>query len=755
MTGTVVRHPEPVRPGRSTNSAVRWWSRRPGPGRVAGNAVVVLAFVLAGWWVEPVREVAGLVGPLLPVALYGLAVAALILSWVRRPGQRADQRIADGVERYLIRLAGRRAPAAAVLAYLVPLFAGWETARSPYMVGGVIPWSDATLYFGGAQRLLFAGGVDDYGASRPINPAFLAARLAVAGFDLRKALLIGSVLLGIACFLAARTVAQDLGTAAGLALFAGIYGFAAPAAGNVMTESLGATFGALSLASMWAAVRSRNLPVGLAGLVLMTIAQCVRSGTLLVLPALAVWMAYHYRRKGARLDWRVLGLSVAAIALGLAINVGAVLATNGRMASLNGHSGFVLYGLATGHPSWDPLKPNWGRIFEDNPGVSMTGADGSKFVNEEAVRAIRANPVTFAEAVARSGVNYLRGSYQAAFAPIRSTSVRRSVAGVALLGAGALLLARRRAGALTLATDVTLMAATVVSIIPLRDPWRIDVFPAWLFTAVILIAYVAFIVVGTRRLASRVPLSLAVVGLAACAVSAPLLGADRDSARNFAATVPMMALPLAMAVGVLTRVAAGSTPTEDTVAAPGPMPRRSRGWPPVLVGAGIVATSLVGAPVAAAVVDTPAPARHQCPDGTAAHAFVGGVAIRIVGNEPRAENRLDELESHLLEKWAPTLAYGWRPNSNAEPTPALAGAEGAGGRGTGGRGARTMLSAITTDGNDRIAYINGTIDAPRGSLLYLCGQDETGGISAVYSRVFWPEPVTFAFFTGSPLPSQP
>lgn len=705
--------------------------------RWATDVVVVLAFVLAAWSLDPVRELSGLVAGRLPILLYAAAAAALASSWWRRSPRRLGA------------LAGRAAPTAAVLSYLIPLFGGWETARSPYMIGGIIPWSDANLYFGGAQRILLTGGVDEYGAGRPIHTAFLAVRLAVTGMDLRKALVIGAVLLGIACFLAARAVARDLGPAAGLALFAGIYGFASPAGTSVMTEGLGVTFGALALATLWTAARNRNVPLALAGLVLMTVGQCVRTGALLVLPALAFWLAYHHRQGGHRLHWRVLGMAVAAGALGLALNVGAVVGASGRLASLHGHSGYFLYGLATGHPAWEHQKPNWTRVYADFPNATLTGADGASFVNDQAMRAIGDRPLLFARTVVKSGVNYLRVSHRVVTAPIRSGAMTNALAVLVLTGAAGALIRRRRQGEVGLATDAVLFGATIVAVIPLSDPWRVSMYPTGLFTVVTLVAFVAFILVGTRRISTRAPLSFAVAGLVGCALFAPLLGADNDSARNFAATVPMMALPLALAMGVLTRDR--STERLQPHAATRPEPgesnaRRAVRSAPVLVGMGMLGATLFGTPVAAAMIDKPKVVEHRCPDGSVAHAFLGGVSLRVVEEGRGTENRRDALEGSILEKWAPNawrLGPGTLPGTAASQTAV---------RASGDSGARTMLSVITAEGNDRIAYINGAVDAPETSVLYLCGQDEIDGISGAISRIFWPPPITFAYFTGSPLP---
>ena len=74
-----------------------------------------------------------------------------------------------------------------------------------------------------------------------------------------------------------------------------------------MTEPLGVTLGALALAVLWRAVRTRSRWLAVGGILLLTVALDARSGVLLLPLVLPLWLAYHLRRSGRRYDWRVLG----------------------------------------------------------------------------------------------------------------------------------------------------------------------------------------------------------------------------------------------------------------------------------------------------------------------------------------------------------------------------------------------------------------------------------------------------------------
>ncbi len=103
--------------------------------------------------------------------------------------------------------------------------------------------------------------------------------------------------------------------------------------------------------------------------------------------------------------------------------------------------------------------------------------------------------------------------------------------------------------------------------------------PRWLAPALMVGAFIAFVVVGTRRLVGEAHLVLALLAAGATAACAPFLGVD--TVRVFAATAPFAALPVALAVAVVTRAGRPSPP-----ATPSPAPRLPRPSPPTPSAAG-------------------------------------------------------------------------------------------------------------------------------------------------------------------------
>jgi hypothetical protein len=694
--------------------------------------VPIVAVVLADWHMPVVRRGMGWLSPRLPLLLFLAAGVALLQAAVRRfrapPDDNAD---GAGPRSSLARVRFLAVPSAltgSVLAYLVPVFGGWvSSTRPPLNVAGIVPYGDGTLWLGGAERLLFEGFVDDYGAKRPLNPALLAVRLAMTHLDLRMAMVLQGILLGLACGLLARVVARHLGLPAALAVFAGMFSFLGPYAATTLTEPLGLTFGALAGAALWSALQERNTWLFAAGLFLLTIALSVRPGAVGVLLLLPLWFARSLRGSGRPLAWPTLGLGVAAVAAGLAANLMASFSTGGSPAHLNSNSMYMVYGLAKGFPGWDTAQPSWAQAFADHPEIlSLDDSGRAATVRKLALTAVREDPVRFATTVLRTEANYLREATRQAI-PIPNLVVRRAVQAAALVLTALALYRRRLEDRRSVLVDLGLFGACVLGL-PVILLWGPLVgLPGGLGGGLALLSFCAFVLVGgARRLIPRHADFLLVV-TAGVLISVPAIGLD--SARVLAATAPLMVLPVAVAVFVLLR-RLPARPQAET-AEPGLVPPSHR-WSPVAVGAGLVAASLAGAPLAAAAVRKPAPMSRSCPDGRPAQVLVGATSVRIVVDGTAAGRGVAAMDAGPAAR-------------RLEDVAVLAGVKSLVRPGT------TIAAGLDDAGNDRIAFLDGIGPTDGSSVLHYCGGNLGDNMSVLLS-LFWPKPVDFAFVTGTLLP---
>ncbi len=692
--------------------------------RVAVGAGTVL-LVLWWAWVFPFgRRAFAWLDPRLVKYLY-LALGALVCGAVVKaivfPAARL---VPPGLRRWT----GPAGLVASMIAFCIPLFAAWQTGQWWGMVGGGVPYSDPHIYFGGAERLLFFGDLDVYNSRRPLNAMFLAVRLAVTHLDLRMALILGAIAAGAATWLAARAVARDLGPVAGFALFVGIFGFARVYGPTPMTEVLGVTLGALAFAAIWNAVSSRNRWLAVGGILLLTLALDARSGVLLLPVVLPLWLAYHFRGS-RRYDWRMLGACAAIVVLGVSMNQVALAGLGGDTDNVMGNGGFLVYGMARGKASWNLLDPAWHVVFNEHPETwKMSDSDRNKFVNAKARAEVLAHPDTFLGAAVQSELNYLRMAKQEILLDVPVGRHRALMAAVAFAIAVAFAVRARR-DRFWLLVDLGLFASMIVvvpilvSFVPSNTP------PGWVAPALMVTAFVAFIGMGTRRLADTPHVVMALVGVGATAACLPMLGVD--TVRVFAATSPFAALPLALAVAVLTRTARERRAAVTTELAPSgwkERPRREMALP-LVVGAALVGVLFVGPPVAMAAVGRPPAPPRLCPDGRPAEPLLGGVAVRIVPDGGR--RAVDEVGNAAFAAQLPLfMPMPGKHFSGVDPP-------------------WTLIHGLTLSGTDRFAVVDGAVTAPRSSALYLCGDvvhdPETDALFSIY-----PDPVDV--FRGRPLP---
>jgi hypothetical protein len=705
---------------------------------IAFPVAVVGAFIAFGWTAEWFREGLGSIAPYVSSLLWGTVAAVLGFSLIRRFVGVPVSFSASPRFRFLL---APSALAGSVIAYLVQLFGSWERGGSSFFtIGGVVPWSDAYAYFGGAQRLLFDGRLDGFNSRRPLHAAFLASELAFANLDLRKVLVIQAILLGVASYLAARAVARDLGPLAGLALFAGIYGFARVGVHTVMSETMGVALGALAFAALWSTLR-RPSPWRVAGgLFLLALAFNFRSGPVLLLLTLPVAFAWLLRGSG-RVNWRVLGLSAAAIIIAVAANYVAIFTFHGDRQNLNSAANYWVYGMARGFPGWSSQPVSWYQIYEDHPEIiEMSEAERNRFVAARARDELRSHPGSFATSYGEGASNYVSGSADYITSPVSTGISRILVYTAALVLAAVALIARWRISSRRVLLDASLFGGVVLALPVLVGAWPYDdhfawgwgtvgagsYLPWWLGAAVGALTYVAFIFVGTERLRIDRHLWLTLVALLTVAVMMPVLGAD--TTRIFAAAVPFLAVTFALAVVVVQRALLPSGADLPVSAGAGP---DLSGWRwAVLLGGAVVTVAVIGAPVAAAVVDKPAAPSRTCGDGSKAEPLTGGAAVRLVSNKPGAEGELDELEVSQVTHAPPIRSLQERGvfgsiHSNT-----------------------TVLSGITRRGHDRIAFVQGAVSAPRRSVLYLCGATISDSKS---NDVLRPSAVPIDVFGGAPI----
>ena len=270
---------------------------------------------------------------------------------------------------------------AVFLALFQMLWIPWSTGETTYLsIGGYLPWSDASWWFNGGQRLLLDGRLGGLSATRIINEVFFAAILGISHENLQFALILRTVLVAVATFLFVREVAYRLGIASAAVTAIVMVAFIASYTGTMMTEPTGFLYGVLGATLLLAGTDDQKPQLYATGLFLVTLGLAARPGPLFVLPVLVLWAGRCFRKE-RRFDLAPTLLSAAGVASGFAIAALLYWLYTYRGTVPFENFAYTLYGLAEGGQPWSRVLTETKHV---PPGLATM---------EQAFAMIRANPV--------------------------------------------------------------------------------------------------------------------------------------------------------------------------------------------------------------------------------------------------------------------------------------------------------------------------------------------------------------------------
>lgn len=366
---------------------------------------------------------------------------------------------------------------AAVLSVFALELAGlWLTAESDgeFIIGGLLPWSDARGYYTGAQLLEAGGELSPWYGRRPWFMSELAVLLLFTQGNLQWAIAALAAITAVACFLLARSIQALLGTAAAVAALLVLQLFYSRFIGTTTSEHLGLALGSLALTVLLQAARQDKPGVGWAmGIGLLTCALVARAGAFFVLPALVawgLWIAWHRQSKPTFLG--VVALGVGAIGAGFILDslLRRVLVPG---AVAFGNFSHTLYGLVSGNKGWMQAS-------HDHPEtMAMGDAEASQYVYELAFIALRDNPLTAVSGAIGTWQDFFSFGALGIFGFISMPTVQWAAIVLCGLGLAACLWRWRSASH----SMVTAMAAGVILSVPFVPP--IDAYSMRVYAATI------------------------------------------------------------------------------------------------------------------------------------------------------------------------------------------------------------------------------------------------------------------------------
>jgi hypothetical protein len=295
-----------------------------------------------------------------------------------------------------------------LILFALPLSALWSSGISDgFIVGGLLPWSDASVYYWDARRLLEGGTFSALPPQRPLFAGLLATLLGLTQQNLQVTLAILVAITAISCFLVAREVQRSHGIAAGLLVITLLFLFYRRFIGKTSTETLGLALGAVGFAILWRGARQKQLNYCLLGLLLLTLALNARAGAFFILPAIILWGTWSFR-SSTRFSQRFLISGTSVVLLGFILNSILFKIIGSPQGMTFSNFSYIIYSLIVGG--------NWTQVMVDHPELSgMKEPELSRRVFTLAVEVLRDHPLGLVTGALRAWKQILFDDYLFSF----------------------------------------------------------------------------------------------------------------------------------------------------------------------------------------------------------------------------------------------------------------------------------------------------------------------------------------------------
>jgi hypothetical protein len=279
----------------------------------------------------------------------------------------------------------------AALLYSRTLDLFWMNPEESYfLLGGLIPTSDAHDWVSGGWSLLETGAISEFNSRRPLNSVLFAFRLYIAG-DLQGSLQIGATMSAAASLYLALVLRHSVGWSGAAIFFVCAFWAIREHLPITMTEVHGFVLGCLAIALLWRASLTGSTASFLVGLLIMTLAMSARAGPFLLLPTLLLWGVLHFNKENR----------LATMTLGALIIIGGFLLSsflnwflgNSDMTQ-NSNFALTLYGMAVGGAGWLQAFSDFPELLDKGFG-SGRESEIASFLYIESLRQLVEDPTRF------------------------------------------------------------------------------------------------------------------------------------------------------------------------------------------------------------------------------------------------------------------------------------------------------------------------------------------------------------------------
>ncbi|NMB57656.1 MAG: hypothetical protein GYA12_00670 [Chloroflexi bacterium] len=279
---------------------------------------------------------------------------------------------------------------------VLPIAGLWASGQSEqYILGGIIPFSDARFYFTDSHRLLEGSVFFTGAARRPLFTTLMSSIQWLTGQNLPLTIAVLTLILGYAMYFATYEFRTREGAIAGSVFLVLLYSYARLLLGKTLSEFAGLPLGLLALVFMLRGITRKQLKLMITGLFLLSLGLNARAGAFFILPVLALWTGWYFRKSGG-LHWRSFILACLAVVLGFLINLVAFNTYSSPDSAPFGNFSFTIYGVARGGLGWT-------QVFTEHPETwEMPTGEQSRYIYSLTLDIIRRKPMNLVKGILSS-----------------------------------------------------------------------------------------------------------------------------------------------------------------------------------------------------------------------------------------------------------------------------------------------------------------------------------------------------------------
>lgn len=242
---------------------------------------------------------------------------------------------------------------------VLPIAGLWFSGQSEqYLLGGIIPFSDARSYFTDARHLAEGSPFFTGASRRPLFTAMLAGIQWITGQNLFTSIAVLTMILGLALYFALEEFKGYEGSVAATVMLVFLFCYSRLLLGKTLSEFAGLPLGCLALVFFLRGISRKTIWYFLAGLLALSLALNARAGAFFILPLIALWTGWFFRRSKL-FHWKSFLLACAAIIIGFAINSAVFRLYSSAESVPFGNFSNTIYGLARGGLGWTQIYTDY------------------------------------------------------------------------------------------------------------------------------------------------------------------------------------------------------------------------------------------------------------------------------------------------------------------------------------------------------------------------------------------------------------